>query len=345
MLPEYTIPPTLPGLAHRVQDAIDAKTKPQGSLGVIEQLALRMALAQGVETPGADGCLLLFAGDHGLVAEGVSAWPSDVTAQMVQNFLTGGAAANVFARANGCRFVVADAGVAGALPDHPDLRRAGIRPGTRNALREDALTDAEVSQALTFGATLAREAAAAGAKVILLGEMGIGNTSSAALLTHAVADVPLDRLVGPGAGLDPMALENKRQVLERCARRRPGPMPAEAALAAFGGLEIAAMAGAAIGAASARAVLLVDGFIATAAALMAATARPECWPHLIFAHKGQEPGHAVLLEKLRARPLLELDLRLGEGTGALLALPLLDAAARMLAEMATFESAGISGKG
>ena len=344
MLEALSIPPTLAGLADRVQDAIDAKTKPPGSLGVIEQLALRMALAQGTETPGAEACLVLFAGDHGLVAEGVSAWPSDVTAQMVANFLAGGAAANVFARAAGCRVMVADAGVAAELPHDPQLYRAGIRRGTRNALHEDALTADELDRALQFGADLARQAVAEGARVIALGEMGIGNTSSAALLAHAVAGQALDDLAGPGAGLDAVGVARKRGILMRAAARCPGPLDPMTALRAFGGLEIAAMAGATLGAASSRAVVLVDGFIATAAVLMAATARPDCWPHLIFAHQSHEPGHAGMLRALKARPLLDLELRLGEGSGALLALPLLKAAAAMLAEMATFESAGVSGR-
>lgn len=344
MLPGLTIAPSPPGLAQQVQAAIDAKTKPPGSLGVLENLALRMALAQGVAQPRAEGCLLLFAGDHGLVAEGVSAWPSEVTAQMVGNFLAGGAAANVFARVAGCRVIVADAGVAGDLPEAGALRRAGIRRGTRNALHEDALTNEEVVAALQFGADLAREAVADGARAVLLGEMGIGNTSAAALLGHAVTGVPLAALVGPGAGLAPDAVGRKRAVLEACASRRSGRLSPEQALEAFGGLEIAAMSGAVIGAAASKAVVLVDGFIATAAALMAATARSDCRPHLVFAHRGKEPGHHALLQALDARPLLDLDLRLGEGSGALLALPLLEAAARMLAEMATFDSAGIAAK-
>jgi nicotinate-nucleotide--dimethylbenzimidazole phosphoribosyltransferase len=332
-------------LAETVQHAIDVKTKPPGSLGRIEALALQMALAQGAGAPGADPArLLIFAGDHGLVAEGVSAWPQEVTAQMVLNFLAGGAASTVFARSNGAAVTVVDAGVATVLPDAPGLVRAGIRRGTRNAAVEDALTADEVDRALAFGAGLAAEAVAGGARVIALGEMGIGNTSAATLLAHSVAGLDLGVLTGPGAGLDAAGVDRKLEVLARAASRRPGPLLPLDALAAFGGLEIAAMAGALIGAASARAVVLVDGFIASAAALVALAARPEARLHCVFAHRSREPGHRRILDWLEVEPLIDLDLRLGEGTGALLALPLLRAACAMLNEMATFESAGVSGK-
>ncbi|MEM9043161.1 MAG: nicotinate-nucleotide--dimethylbenzimidazole phosphoribosyltransferase [Pseudomonadota bacterium] len=344
MLDHLAIAAPVPGLAERVQATIDAKTKPPGSLGRIEALALQMAVAQGTEIPESEACLLLIAGDHGLVAEGVSAWPSDVTAQMVQNFISGGAAANVFARAAGAQVIVADAGVAGDLPSDPSLRRAGIRRGTRNAAVEDALTPDEVAAALAFGAGLAGEAVTSGARVIAIGEMGIGNTSSAALLGRAIADLPLERLVGPGAGLPPSGVARKLDVLQRAANRHPHPMTPEAALAAYGGLEIAAMAGAAIAAASDGAVVLVDGFISTAAAMAALAARPELSSYLVYAHRGHEPGHRALLGYLGGEALLDLDMRLGEGSGALLAVPLLKAATAMLREMATFESAGVSGK-
>jgi nicotinate-nucleotide--dimethylbenzimidazole phosphoribosyltransferase len=331
-------------LADRVQREIDAKTKPPGSLGRVESLALRLALIQGVERPSARARLILCAGDHGIVAEGVSAWPQEVTAQMVLNFLAGGAASTVFARAAGASVTVADAGVAAPLPDAPGLRRAGIRNGTRNAAVEDAMTAEETEAALRFGAGLAQEAVAEGARVVALGEMGIGNTSAAALLVHKIAGVELGPLTGPGAGLDAPGVARKLEVLERAAARRPGRLDPTTALAAYGGLEIAALAGATIGAAASHAAVLADGFIASAAALVAIAARPELKYHVIFSHRSHEPGHRLLLEAIGAEPLLDLDLRLGEGTGALLALPLLTAACAMLNEMATFESAGVSGK-
>lgn len=345
MLNDLGIAAVDPALGARVQGAIDSKTKPPGSLGRIEALALQMALAQGTDAPDADPAhLLIFAGDHGLVNEGVSAWPQEVTAQMVLNFLSGGAAANVFARTNGCEITVADAGVAGDLPDAPALVRAGIRKGTRNAAQEDALTAEEVKAALRFGADLARQRIAAGVKVIALGEMGIGNTAVAALVAHGIAGLDVDGLTGPGAGLDPDGVARKREILARTAARHAGTHDAQNALKAYGGLEIAAMAGALIGAASARAIVLVDGFIATSAALAALTARPEARPYTIFSHRSHEPGHRLMLDWLDADPLLDLHLRLGEGTGALLALPLLRASCSMLSDMATFAEAGVSEK-
>lgn len=331
--------------AARVQQAIDMKTKPPGSLGALERLALQMAVAQKTDNPVADPArLLLFAGDHGLVEEGVSAWPSEVTAQMVLNFLAGGAAANVFAKSNGLDISVVDAGVMADLPDHPDLYRANIRKGTRNALKENALTLEEVSAAIVFGEELASDEVSVGTKVVALGEMGIGNTSSAALLAHAIEGIDLEILTGPGAGLDGEGVNKKLEILKKTAERRPGTLESMDALCAFGGLEIACMAGALIGAAQTNAVVLVDGFIATAAALCALKMHPELAGNVVYAHKSKEPGHKAMLEALNAEPLLDLELRLGEGSGALLAFPLLRSACAMLNEMATFESANVSGK-
>ena len=345
MLSDLSIAAPDPALGQAVRREIDIKTKPPGSLGRIEALALQMALAQGAQRPAADPAhLLIFAGDHGLVAEGVSAWPQEVTAQMVLNFLGGGAAANVFARSTGCGLTVADAGVAADLPEAPGLISAGIRRGTRNAAEEDALTPDEVERALRFGADLAAQTVRGGARVVALGEMGIGNTASASLLGHAIAGLDLAALTGPGAGLDDAGVLHKREVLKRVAARRPGRLAPLDALATFGGLEIAAMAGALIGAAAGGAVVLLDGFIASAAALAALRARPDALANTVFAHRSQEPGHRLILEAVPAEPVLDLNLRLGEGTGALLALPILRAACAMVSEMATFESAGIAEK-
>ena len=252
MLREYSIRPFDKDLMAKVNASIDFKTKPPGSLGRIEELALKMALAQNSEAPVADPAhLFIFAGDHGLTAEGVSAWPSEVTTQMVLNFLSGGAAANVFARTNGVEITVVDAGVIGDLPDHETLARANIRKGTANAMHEDAMSAAEVEAALKFGAMLAAKAVNKGAKVILLGEMGIGNTSSATLLAHKLEGIEINVLTGPGAGLDADGVNRKAEILRKVAARRPEKLDPQQALAAFGGLEIACMAGALIGAASA----------------------------------------------------------------------------------------------
>lgn len=345
MLEPYAIRSVDENLKAEVTKAIDSKTKPPGSLGRIESLALAMALAQNTEKPAADPAeLLIFAADHGLTAEGVSAWPSEVTTQMVANFLAGGAAANVFARANGVAIRIVDAGIIGDLPDHPDLLRAGIRKGTGNALREDAMSAGEAEAALRYGAELAAASVRDGARTVLLGEMGIGNTSSATLIAHKLLDIDIEVLTGPGAGLDRGGVDRKVEILKQTAARRPDRLTPFETLTAFGGLEIATMAGALIGAASAGAVILLDGFIAGAAALCALKARPDAAPYTVFSHRSREPGHRMMLEALGADPLIDLELRLGEGTGALLAFPLLRNACAMLNEMATFESAGVSGK-
>jgi len=344
MLSSLAIAPAPVDLAVQVTAAIDGKTKPPGSLGRIEQLALQLALAQHTGTPQAQPArLLLFAADHGLVAEGVSAWPQAVTLQMVQNFLAGGAAANAFARACGARLSVVNAGVAASLPAHEALVDVPVARGTRNARREDAMSEAECAQALETGARLALQAFKSGERVLLLGDMGIGNTSSATLLAHCLTGQSLDTLTGPGAGLDAEGVAHKRAVLEASIARRGSVHDGVDALCAFGGFEIAMMAGAIVAAASAQSVVIIDGFIASAAALVVQTDRPEALAHCVFAHRSAEPGHGFVLEALGARPLLDLDMRLGEGTGALLALPLLRAACHMLSDMASFDSAGVAG--
>ncbi len=338
MLGHLPIDPPPEGLEAAVRARIAAKAMPAGALGRLEDLAVALAVALRTERPEADpAALIVFAGDHGLVAEGVSAWPQEVTAAMVGAFLSGGAAAAVSARETGARLAVCDAGVAGPRAPRPGLVQAGIRAGTRNAAREDALTPAEVDAALAFGADQARRAVAEGARVLVPGEMGIGNTASAALVAAAILGRDAAELAGPGAGLGPAGLLPKRAALARAQARRPGRLAPADALAAFGGLEIAAMAGAMIGAASDGAAVLVDGFIAGAAALAACAARPELRAALLFAHRSAEPGHAPILGALGAAPCLDLGLRLGEGTGALLALPLLRAAAAMLSGMATLD--------
>ncbi len=345
MLKQYQISKPNLELETRIRREIDTKTKPPGSLGRIEELALKLALCQGTLSPTADPAqLFIFAADHGLTEEGVSAWPSEITAQMVLNFLSGGAAANVFARTNQASISIVDAGVASDLPDHPNLIRFGVRKGTRNTAREDALTQEELQSVLEKSAALAHQAVVDGFRIILLGEMGIGNTSSATLVTHAITGIGIEQLSGPGAGLDDEGVRRKIEILEEVARRATAPLSPEIALRTFGGLEIAAMAGALIGAASAGACVLVDGFIASSAALAAVAARPEALDYVIFSHRSKEPGHHLMMEAIGTEPLIDLDLRLGEGTGALLALPLLRCACAMLTDMATFESAGVSSK-
>jgi nicotinate-nucleotide--dimethylbenzimidazole phosphoribosyltransferase len=314
--------------------AIDGKAKPPGALGRVEDLAVQLGLIAQDRPPTFDEALLLvFAGDHGLTAEGVSSYPSSVTQAMVATFLAGKASANAFAHAVGATLRVVDAGVDADLPD---LIAAKVRRGTRNAAVEPALTATEVAEALARGARIARDAAAEGFEALALGEMGIGNTASAALIMHRLAPAPLAECVGPGAGHDEAGLARKLAVLERAAARSAATEPA-AVLAEFGGLEIAMMAGATIGAASARLPVLVDGFIASAAALAAIRLEPAVEAYCVFCHRSAERGHRRMLEALEAEPLLDLGLRLGEGTGALLALPVVRAASRLLSDVASLD--------
>ncbi|CAI8000839.1 Nicotinate-nucleotide--dimethylbenzimidazole phosphoribosyltransferase, partial [Geodia barretti] len=301
-------------------------TKPPGALGVVEAVAAQIARVQNTLTPELRSCrLTLFAGDHGIAAESVSAYPQAVTRQMVANFLAGGAAANVFARTNGVELQVVS-------------RR--IAAGTRNFAVEPAMTAEQCETALRAGEALG---VAVAADTAAFGEMGIGNTSSATLVAHKLTGTALDSLVGRGAGLDDAGLSRKQGILEQAARRTAAPLDARDALREYGGFEMVMMAGAMMGAARAGAVVLVDGFIASVAALAATEMAPPLRDYLVFGHRSAEHGHGVVLAALDARPLLELDMRLGEGTGALLAWPVLKCAAAMLSEMASFESAGVSG--
>ena len=316
---------------------IDGKAKPPGSLGRIEALALQLGLIRQPQPLCADSCtLLVFAGDHGLTEEGVSRYPSAVTVAMVKTFLAGRASANAFAAATGATLCVIDAGVAADLPPHPALIAAKIRRGTANAAREPAMAPDEAKAALARGSAIAVDAIVAGADVIAIGEMGIGNTASAALLAHRLAPAPLNDCIGIGAGQDDAGMARKRAALQRAAARTDVTAPLDV-LGEFGGLEIAMMAGAVIGAASRRRPVIVDGFISSAAALVAVRLCPAARDYCIFAHRSAERGHGIVLDALAATPLLDLDLRLGEGTGALLACPLLRAAARLVTDVASLD--------
>lgn len=328
-----------PALQQRLQQRIDAKTKPRGALGRLEALALQLGLILRSEAPVLQQPqLLVFAADHGLAAQGVSAYPQDVTWQMVENMLAGGAAINVFARQMGLALSVVDAGVAHDFGPRPGLESCKIAPGTRDASLEPAMSHAQCIEAIGAGRELVRRRPG---NVVMLGEMGIANTSSAALLLARLAGVPLADAVGRGTGLDDAGLAHKRNVLARALDRHRATAPLDV-LAALGGFEIAMMTGALLQAASERRVIVVDGFVVGAALLAAHALAPAVLDCCVFAHHSAESGHVALLAALRARPLLDLDLRLGEGTGAALAWPLVDAAARMLGEMASFESAGVS---
>ncbi len=324
-----------------IQRAIDLKTKPPGSLGRIESLAFQIAALQKTTRPQMETCrLTIFAADHGMANAGVSAFPQAVTRQMVLNFLDGGAAANVFAQTLGIDVQVVDAGVAGAPIDNEKLVSRRMGSCTRNAIVEPAMTPAQCAEAIAAGRDLGlREKSDA----VCFGEMGIGNTSSASLLFHKILDLPLALLIGRGTGVDDDTLAHKTRMLEQAAARTPDVLDAQVALEEYGGFEIAMMVGAMLGAVSSGKLIIVDGFIATAAAVAVLQIDSASSAHFVFGHRSQEPGHSVVLKAIDAEPLLNLNLRLGEGTGALLAWPMVKAAAAMLNDMATFESADISG--
>ncbi len=332
-------------LAAAIQAKIDQKTKPLGALGRLELLALQVGLIQNSLSPRLiKPVVMVFAGDHGVVESGVSPYPQAVTRQMVMNFLAGGAAVNVFARQHGMRVRVIDAGVNHVFDPHPGLVDAKVAMGTRNFALEAAMTPHQCELALAQGAKLAAGEAAAGSNVMIFGEMGIGNTSSAAALMSVLCRLPVRVCVGRGTGLDDEGLQRKISVIEDALACHQGGDSPLAVLAALGGFEIAMMAGAMLAAAERRTLILVDGFIATSALLVAARLEPEILHYCVFSHCSDEAGHGLLLEQLGAEPLLRLGMRLGEGTGAVMAYPLLQAAVNFLEEMASFESAQVSGK-
>jgi nicotinate-nucleotide--dimethylbenzimidazole phosphoribosyltransferase len=324
-----------------LRTAIDTKTKPVGALGRIETLAARIARIQQTLTPVADTCrLTIFAADHGIAGTGVSLYPQDVTRQMVLNFLSGGAAANVFARSVGADLQIVDCGMMGEPVPDPALVSRRIAPGTENALEGPAMTAEQLEIALSEGAALE---VAGTHQIACFGEMGIGNTSSASLVGAKLLGLPVETLVGRGTGLDDEGVTRKAALLRQASDRTADRLDVKTALSEYGGFEIAMMAGAMCGAAETGRVVIVDGYIASVAALCAQELAPAAADHFVFAHRSAEAGHNRILDALSAEPLLELDMRLGEGTGALLAVPLVRAAAAMLREMASFESAGVSG--
>jgi nicotinate-nucleotide--dimethylbenzimidazole phosphoribosyltransferase len=346
----FDVSPADPGLDAALRAKIDAKTKPAGSLGRLETLALQIGRVRGSLTPTLNQPhIVVFAGDHGAAKAGISAYPQDVTWQMVENFLAGGAAINVFARANGLGLTIVDAGVAHDFGPRENLLDAKVGPGgTASYLAGAAMTAEQCELALARGAAIAARLADAGCEVVGYGEMGIGNTASAALITHCLTDAPLAACVGRGTGLDDAGLARKQALLQQALdcwpERESGRRDPLAVLARYGGFEIAMMAGAMLGAARHRMLVLVDGFICGAAALVAARLAPAFLDYAVFCHASAEAGHRSQLAALDVVPLVALDLRLGEGTGAALAWPLVRAARAFLNEMASFEAAGVAGK-
>ena len=334
-------------LRSRLQHLLDNKTKPLGSLGRLEELALQLGLILGTEAPQlVEPQMVVCAADHGLAARGVSAYPSDVTWQMVENFLAGGASVSVLARQHGLALTVVDCGVRhdfGQRPEPaagaPRLLSRKLGPGTADAAEGPAMSAAQCEQALRQGRELL---AALPGNVVMLGEMGIGNTSAASLLLAWLSRRPVAECTGRGTGLDEAGVARKVAVLEHVLARHADVDTPLQALAALGGFEVATLVGVVLQAALERRVVVVDGFITTAAVMVACALAPQVRQACVFAHQSGEQGHALMLAQLQARPLLDLGLRLGEGSGAALAWPLLQSACRILAEMASFESAGVS---
>ncbi|WP_193363902.1 nicotinate-nucleotide--dimethylbenzimidazole phosphoribosyltransferase [Geobacillus vulcani] len=338
-----SIPPIRCEMVEQARAYIDQLTKPPGSLGRLEEVAAELAGMTGellprVTPPG----VLVFAADHGVTEEGVSAYPAEVTAQMVHNFANGGAAINAFSRQIGALLQVIDVGVAAPIADERIIQKK-VRPGTNNFAKMEAMTTSEAEQALSVGYEQAASIIEQGARTLIVGEMGIGNTTAASALLAALTDEPLERIVGKGSGIREERLAHKRDVIRRALLlHRPDPAKPLEWLAKIGGLEIAAMAGAMLAAAERRIPILLDGFICTVAALVARQFAPNVAEYMIAGHRSQEPGHSIALRLLGKEPLLDLHMRLGEGSGATVAFPLLVSATAMMNEMATFASAGIS---
>jgi nicotinate-nucleotide--dimethylbenzimidazole phosphoribosyltransferase len=349
--------PSIPALdvvaAESARERQNRLTKPPGSLGRLEELSIQLAAMTGQSRPSvARKAVIVMAGDHGVTAEGVSAYPAEVTPQMVLNFLRGqrspsggGAAINVLARQANARVVVVDVGVAAEFEPHPSLQRRKVAWGTQNMARGPAMTQAQAEDAVAVGLSVVEAEIAAGLDLVATGDMGIGNTTPSAAITAALTGRPAAEVTGRGTGIDANGLVRKIAVIEQALDvNRPDPNDPLDVLSKVGGLEIAGLVGVVIGAAAQRVPVVIDGFISGAAALVAAELAPSVKSYLIASHQSVEIGHRVVLEHLGLRPLLNLDLRLGEGTGAALAFHLIEAAARILNEMATFAEAGVSDK-
>ncbi len=335
-----------PVLAAEIQARLDQLTKPRGSLGRLEELALRYGLATGKSKwPMPRKTLFVFCADHGVATEGVSAYPQDVTHQMVENFLAGGAAVNVLCRQYDIDPVVVDMGVNHTFDSSRGIVDRKVAFGTRNLLREPAMTRPEAVQSVETGVSLAEAAVKLDYGILAVGEMGIANTTAASAIVATLAGVKAAEVAGPGTGLtEPQRLAKARVIQQALDLHAPDPADPLAVLSAVGGFEIGGMCGFLLGAAANRTPVVVDGFIASAAALLALRLAPNLRDYVFFSHRSAEPGHQVLLDLVDARPLLSLEMRLGEGTGAALAIGVLESALRLYREMATFESAGVTAR-
>lgn len=338
------IKPVNQDLLQRAQARLDNKTKPPGSLGRLEEFARRMAAISGTEEPDlSKKVVFTFAGDHGIVEEGVSLYPKEVTSQMVFNFLAGGAGVNVLARHSGAEVRVVDVGVDYDFGDTPGMLHRKVARGTRNFTKGSAMTREESVAAMTVGIELAGQCRAEGVGLIGTGEMGIGNTTPSSAIIAAISGLSVHDLTHRGTGIDDEALVNKIRVIEQgLAFNKPDPHDPLDVLAKVGGLEIAAIAGLVLGCAANRVPVVIDGFISTAGALIASELHPAVRDYIFAAHSSVEIGHCFMLERIGVRPILDLDFRLGEGTGAALAIGLIEAGVKIMKEMATFEQAGVT---
>jgi nicotinate-nucleotide--dimethylbenzimidazole phosphoribosyltransferase len=331
----------------QLKHKIDNKTKPPGSLGVLEELAIQIGQIQKTTTPKfTKPTICVFAGDHGIVNEGVSPFPQEVTYQMVYNFLSGGAAINVFGNQNEIEIKVIDSGVNHDFEDHPKLIKAKVGPGTKSYLTEPAMTSEDCEKAVEHGAKIVSELHSSGTNVVGFGEMGIGNTSSAAILMSLVCNMPIEECVGAGTGLNSDGIKKKAQILKKAMETHKlstdsSPMKK---LSTFGGFESAMITGAMLKAAELNMVILVDGFIVTSALLVAAEIDKNVLDYCVFSHVSDEAGHKMMLKHLNAKPIISLNMRLGEGTGAAVAYPIVKSALSFINEMASFESANVSNK-
>jgi nicotinate-nucleotide--dimethylbenzimidazole phosphoribosyltransferase len=322
----------------------DQLTKPRGSLGLLEQLAIQMAGLQATDRPATHpACITIFAADHGVCEEGVSAYPQAVTAQMIANFATGGAAISVLARQWNASLDVVNLGTVGAVAEGPGIHNECIAPCTANLAAREAMSEEQLEAALNAGDRAAERAYQSGCRVFIGGEMGIGNTTSATAIACVLLKQPPETLTGPGTGLDAKGVAHKQQVISRALARHGKDDSPYRVLQSLGGFEIAALTGAILGCAARRIPVLIDGFIVSVAALVALTQQPSVRPWLFFGHQS-EPGHQAVLEALDARSLLALGMRLGEGSGAAVALPLLQSACALHSSMASFDEAGVTDK-
>lgn len=332
-------------IINQLHHKINNKTKPLGSLGKLEEIALQIGQIQNTTTPELKNpTILVFAADHGLTDTGVSPYPKEVTRQMVLNFLNGGAAINVFSQQHKINLKIIDAGVDADFPDHPNLIHAKIAKGTQNILERAAMTIKECKDALNTGANIVQEQFNNGCNTIGFGEMGIGNTSSASLLMSKITGLSIDECTGMGTGHDDKGLNRKKEILKQCINKyhlNGDPMET---LATFGGLEIAMITGAILKAAELSMLILVDGFIVTSALLVAHQINPEVLANCLFTHVSNEQGHAKMLQYLKVEPVVNLGMRLGEGTGVAVAYPIIQSAVNFLNKMASFDDAGVSNK-